>query len=201
MPPRLDEILKSASQSMGSQPVTLGDVFALHGRATQGALLVMLAVPCLLPLPGAGTVMSVGIAGMAVSIWRGEQNCNLPSRVAGLQLSSTSAHKVLCALAWFYVQAANWTRTRMTWLTEPIQRRWLAAWVAAMAVLIFLPIPFGNVLPAMGLLLSGLGLVYRDGLAVMLGVATGLVALVLTTVLGFWAWELGAMGFQGLSPF
>lgn len=198
---RLDETLKSASQTLALQPLTLGDVFALHGQATQGALLVLLAVPCLLPLPGAGTLMSVGIAAMVVPMWCGHPHCTLPKRVASLQLPPASAQRVLHVLAWFYAKAGLWTRTRMTRLTEPAHRHWMAAWVAAMSVLIFLPIPFGNVLPALGLLLLGLGLVYRDGLAVLVGVATGLVALVLTTTLGAWAWELGRLSGSAMLPF
>ena len=70
-----------------------------------------------------------------------------------------------------------------------------------MSLLIFLPIPFGNVLPAVGLLLFGLGLVYQDGLAVLSGVVVGLVALAITTVLGLWAIELGSLGPSGNASF
>jgi hypothetical protein len=38
-----------------------------------------------------------------------------------------------------------------------------------MAFIIVLPIPFGNVLPALALVLIGLGLVFRDGVAVVAG--------------------------------
>ncbi|MFM8590449.1 MAG: exopolysaccharide biosynthesis protein, partial [Limnohabitans sp.] len=42
-----------------------------------------------------------------------------------------------------------------------------------MALIIFLPIPFGNVLPAMSLLLFGLGLIARDGVLLLLSLAPG----------------------------
>ena len=192
--------LKNASQTVALHPITLGDVFAMHGSATQGALLVLLAVPCLLPLPGAGTLMSLGIAAMVVPMWCGQSHCTLPKRVANLQLPPASAQRVLHVLAWFYAKAGVWAHARMTHLTQPAHRHWMAAWVAAMSLLIFLPIPFGNVLPALGLLLLGLGLIHRDGLAVLVGVAMGLLALLLTTVLGIWAWELGRLGGSAILP-
>ena len=40
-----------------------------------------------------------------------------------------------------------------------------------MAFIVVMPIPFGNVLPALALMLIGLGLVFRDGVAVVLEVA------------------------------
>ena len=198
---RLHERLHRACDELGDRHLTLADVFALHGQATQGALLVLLAVPCLLPLPGTGTVMALGIAALAWTMWQGHERCGLPERVADVTLPPHSAQRVLRSLAWFYMQAGRWTRTRMIGLTGPVHRHWMALWVAAMSLLIFLPIPFGNVLPAVGLLLFGLGLVYQDGLAVLSGVVVGLVALAITTVLGLWAIELGSLGLSGNASF
>ena len=59
-----------------------------------------------------------------------------------------------------------------------------------MAAIVVMPIPFGNVLPALALVLIGLGLVFRDGVAVVLGLVVSGVALLATTglVLMAWAW-------------
>ena len=38
-----------------------------------------------------------------------------------------------------------------------------------MAGIVVMPIPFGNLLPAVALVFIGLGLVFRDGVAVILG--------------------------------
>lgn len=40
-----------------------------------------------------------------------------------------------------------------------------------MAVIVVLPIPFGNLLPALAMTLIGLGLVFRDGVAVVFWLA------------------------------
>ena len=181
---RLHDALKEAASQLPHPSVTVADLAALHGQATQGALLVLLAAPCLLPLPGVGTVLAWGIAAAAVWMWRGDQTCQLPARVARLSLPTKAAVRVLHVLAWVYARAATLARERLTGLTHAVHRHWMAAWVAAMAVLIFLPIPFGNVLPAVALVLLGLGLVFRDGLAVLAGLATGGVALGITVGLG-----------------
>jgi hypothetical protein len=64
----------------------------------------------------------------------------------------------------------------------------MAPGVALMGALIFLPIPLGNVLPAIAVVLLGLGLVFRDGIAVLAGAATGLAAIGYTMALAFGAW-------------
>jgi hypothetical protein len=64
-----------------------------------------------------------------------------------------------------------------------------------MGALIFLPIPLGNVLPALALVLLGLGLAFRDGLAVLLATALAGAAVVYTAALGMvaWAWGLAPL--------
>ena len=165
--------LRAAAQVLDDQPMRLQQLFRLHGRAGPGALLVVLAVPCLLPLPGAGTLMSLGLAALAWMIWRYFPRLVMPRRVGRLQLSAPMARRALHTLAWLYEQAALVTRARLRWWVQPGHRVWLAPLVAAMALVIFLPIPFGNVVPAVALLLIGLGLVFEDGLALLAGATLG----------------------------
>lgn len=62
-----------------------------------------------------------------------------------------------------------------------------------MAFLVLMPIPFGNVLPALALMLIGLGLVCRDGVAGNLGLLMAGVALAATIgvllMAGVWGGE------------
>ncbi|MFM2342910.1 MAG: hypothetical protein RLZZ592_2563 [Pseudomonadota bacterium] len=62
-------------------------------------------------------------------------------------------------------------------LRHPAAFAWWRLWIAAMAVVIFLPLPFGNVLPGLSLVLLGLGWMYRDGLLLMLSLPAGLGAI------------------------
>ena len=179
--------LRAAAEALEDQPMRLQQLFRLHGRAGPGALLVVLTVPCLLPLPGAGTLMSLGLAALAWMIWRYFPRLVMPRRVGRLQLSAAMARRALHTLAWLYEQAARVMRARLRWWVQPGHRVWLAPLVAAMALVIFLPIPFGNVVPAVALLLIGLGLVFEDGLALLAGAALGVLlvfGLVALTVSG-----------------
>ncbi len=165
--------LRAAADALEDRPLRLQQIFRLHGRAGPGAVLVVLAVPCVLPLPGAGTLMSLGLAALAWMIWCYFPRLVMPRRVGRLQLSAPMARRALHTLAWLYEQAARVMCARLHWWTRPAHRVWLAPFVAAMALVIFLPIPFGNVLPALALLLIGLGLVFEDGLALLAGAVLG----------------------------
>ncbi|MDH4451118.1 MAG: exopolysaccharide biosynthesis protein [Rhodoferax sp.] len=167
--------LRAAAAALQDQPMSLQQLFRLHGRAGPGALLVVLSVPCLLPLPGAGVFMSMGMAMVAWMIWRYYPRLVMPRKVGRFQLSAPMARRALNTLAWLYEKASCVMRARQQWWMQPGHRVWLAPFVAAMALVIFLPIPFGNVGPAAALLLVGLGLVFEDGLAMLVGVVLGLV--------------------------
>ena len=71
------------------------------------------------------------------------------------------------------------------------RRSWTAVAIGLMAVIVVLPIPFGNLLPALALMLIGLGLVFSDGVAVVLGLATAGLALFVTAGLVLMAWVWG----------
>ena len=185
--------LREGMHRLAGQPVSLRRIAALHGRSAPGAVLVVLSLACVLPVPGAGMIFSLGVAALAGMLWQGRRRMPLPWRVGRVQLPPRSAARVLVTLASLYALAGRFSRARWSVLAEPRQHGWMAVLVALMALLIFLPIPFGNVLPALAVLLLGLGLMARDGVLVLAAVATALLAL---ATLGLLAWagvELGSL--------
>ncbi|MBQ0960329.1 exopolysaccharide biosynthesis protein [Ideonella sp. 4Y11] len=190
MTPPIAQRLRDAAESLGRERVTMQTLAQAHGPEAQGALLMLLAMPCLLPVPGVGTVLSLGMAALSLAMWRG-QGEGLPPRVAALELPGPWARRVLHGLATAYALAGRHARQRLDTLTAARWHPALAAVVGLMALIVLLPIPFGNLLPSLALVLIGLGLVFRDGLAVALGLAGAALAVLVTAGLVAWAWTWG----------
>jgi len=171
-----------------------------HGPAAHGTWLLLMAVPCLLPVPGVGTVLGLGMLALAVAMWRGQSAACLPRRVAELELSSHWAQRVLGMLASAYAVAGRFARARLSQLASAEGRSWTAAAIGLMALVVVMPIPFGNVLPALALalMLIGLGLVFRDGVAVVLGLAMAALAICVTAGVMLMAWAWGSEWLLGL---
>ena len=163
-----------------------------HGPAAHGTLLLLMAGPCLLPVPGVGTVLGFGMAALAAAMWQGHASACLPRRVAELELSRHWAQRVLGMLASAYAMAGRFARARLSHLASAGRRSWTAAAIGLMAFIVMLPIPFGNLLPALAMMLIGLGLVFRDGVAVVLGLITAVLALFVTAGLVLMAWVYGS---------
>ena len=184
--------LRDAAAALPAERVSMQTMAQAHGPEAHGALLLLMAAPCLLPVPGVGTVLGLGMAALAAAMWQGHSGACLPQRVAELELSRHWAIRVLCLLASTYSLAGRYARARLSHFAVVGRRSWTALAVGLMAVIIVLPIPFGNVLPAMSMMLIGLGLVFRDGVAMLLGLTTAGLALFITTALVVMAWVWGS---------
>jgi len=185
--------LRETAADLSEERVSMKTLAQAHGPAAHGTLLLLMAVPCVLPVLGVGTVLGLGMAALAVAMWRGHSSACLPRRVAELELSRHWAQCVLGMLASAYAMAGRFARARLSHLASPSRRSWTAAAIGLMALIVVLPIPFGNVLPALATMLIGLGLVFRDGVAMALGLVMSGLALFVTAGLllmaSFWGSE------------
>ena len=192
MTPPIVQRLRDASAAIQEERVSMRAMAQAHGPEAHGTLLLLLAMPCLLPVPGVGTVLGLGMAALAVTMWRGHCVPCLPQRVAELELPRHWAQRVLVGLASAYVLAGRHARARLSHLASAGRRSTIALAVGLMATIVVMPIPFGNLLPALALVFIGLGLVFRDGVAVVVGLLMSGVAVVATTGLLLMAWGWGS---------
>jgi len=178
--------LRAAAAALPGERVSIQTLAQAHGPAAHGTLLLLMAVLCL--VPGVGTVLGLGLAALATAMWRGHASATLPRRVAELELSRHSAQRVLGTLASAYSMAGRFAKARLGHLASADRQSWTAAAIGLMGAIVVLPIPFGNLLPALAVMLIGLGLVFRDGVAVVLGLASAGLALFVTAGLMMMAW-------------
>lgn len=184
--------LRDAAAGMNEERVSMRDMAYALGPEAQGAWLLLISVPCLLPVPGVGTVMGLGMVALAVAMWRGHAITGLPPRVAQVDIPRLWAQRVLGVLASAYAMAGRYAKARWHHVAGHQWRPLTAAVIGLMAVIVLMPIPFGNVLPALALICLGLGLAFQDGLAVMLGFAVSGLALLFTGWLALTAWTMGS---------
>lgn len=84
-----------------------------------------------------------------------------------------------------YGHAEKLCRPRQQQFTRGLALRVVGASVMLNAFIVFLPIPFGNTLPALANIVLALGLLFRDGLAIVAGLAITMASLVIGSILGF----------------
>lgn len=154
-------------------PLKLQDVLRLHGDASTPVILLIMATCCLMPVGGIGTVLSFAMVAVAWRWSRLRETTVLPERIAQVELNDRWARRILKGFSWVYLATSRWLKPRWVGLTHQTMRLWWAVWISLMAFLIFLPIPFGNVLPGMSLMLFSLAWMFRDGVVLMLSKVVG----------------------------
>jgi hypothetical protein len=119
--------LRRAAVSLKAERVAVHDLLLAHGPGGQGALLMLLAAPCVLPVPGVGTVLGIGIAAVAWAMWCGQAADCLPQRVASLSMPQRWARRVLAFLARVYAAAGRVSRPRWGGVATAGLRSWIRA--------------------------------------------------------------------------
>jgi len=175
-PRKLSEELAGLRTRFAERPVTLEEVIVvLRGRAYL-LLVILLALPfCTpIPLPGFSTPFGFVIAVIALRLALGQRPW-LPDRLLQRQLPAGFFGRLFTAAARVIRFCEVLLRPRLALLTGLgvlRQTHALVMLVAALVLLLPLPIPFSNTFPAWVILLIAGGLLERDGAAIALGYAT-----------------------------
>lgn len=188
----LADLLAQLPQRLGPGRATLGRLLSLLGEQATALVLLVFSIPAIIPTPGipAGMVFGTALALLAGQLVIGAERFMLPQRLARIEvpeaLLKAMAVRLGPRLAWL----ETWLRPRLTGLAGRAALRPLGFVVFIMAVLIALPIPFGNVLPGLSIFFIALGLAQRDGAAVAAGLGFGLLALAFTAFILLGGWWL-----------
>ena len=164
----LSEVLRDISDDP-EEEVTLGEVVHHFGGRAFGALLFVLAIPNLLPLPpGSTTVLGAPIAILAPQLAFGVRRPWLPRFLDHKPIKRVWLRRSYDKVAPSLQRIEKVSSPRLLWLFSPIAVRLMGVALTALAFVLILPIPLGNILPSVTIGLFGLALVQRDGLLALL---------------------------------
>lgn len=171
---RLREMLELAREK-GS--LSIGEALETMGRTSIAFTILFLAIPALTPIPGPfGMVFGTALALVSLQIVAGGRKVWLPAVIRNRQVSPTALDLVVRHAVPVIARVEKVVRAgRLKVLTGPRVQVLLGIPVFLLAVVIALPIPFGNILPVFSLVVLAVALMERDGLVTLIG-------LLLTTV-------------------
>ncbi len=150
----------------------------LHGRGF-ALMIFVLALPFAIPaLPGLSTPFGVVVALMGLRLACGRQP-SLPGFIRKRELNPVMLEKILRGGLALSRRLERLVRPRLEFLQEwPGFRNLIGVGIAVAGLLLALPLPlpFSNTIPAVAVLLLTGGMVERDGVLVLIGYATNVIA-------------------------
>jgi hypothetical protein len=167
-----------------SGKVTLDDILSLAGERTFGFLFVLLAFPSALPIPAPGYSVPFGILLflLAVQLIAGARTPWFPTRFKQQSIDLAQVQSVLKAgLPWLRrIEALS--RPRLTPVCTSLPGRVIiGVAIALMSISMMIPVPLTNTLPAIGIFVTGFGLLDDDGAISLTGLVLCVLGASLTT--------------------
>lgn len=169
-PRRLSEIIQSLNTGAD---LTIGQIVDEFGERAFGALMFIFAVPNILPTPpGTSSVLGLPLVILTFQLMIGRQALWLPEairrRPVGRSMIEGFVRRAVPILSRFELVL----RPRLSLIVlSNLAERIIGIVCFGLAIILFLPIPLVNILPAAAIACLALGLAERDGLAALGGYA------------------------------
>lgn len=188
-PRRLSDLFSQLSQD-AHERISIAHIRDTLGNRSFAPLLVLFAAFNLIPLPpGASAFLGLPLIIVSAQMVYGRKQAWLPGFVMNRSLSADQFRRVM-----------EWVVPRLIVLERLVRPRYwpfwrrqgdrvIGAFALVLAIVVTLPIPLGNWLPAFATALLGLALSERDGLLFVVGSAIGVASM------GVIAGVVGAAGF------
>jgi hypothetical protein len=175
-PRPISQVLKDLRRTLPAEKVCTFDLLeALHERGF-GFLLFIFALPAALPLPGLGVnlIIAAPLVFLTAQQAIGRHSIWIPEKMKYKSISRARFEAMLDSALPFITKIEIFVRPRLGGITQGVFGNLIGVAGLIMALSICIPLPLTNTVPAMGIALMALGVIMRDGLAVLGGALLGL---------------------------
>lgn len=182
----LSELFASALDTDKDGHVTLAEVLDRVAERGFGLLLFVLGLPNLIPFlpPGSSGVFGALIIFIGLQILFGLPRPWLPKRLRKYRLTSKVVQALQNRGVAFMKRLERISKPRWEKVENPVSMRIMALLVILLGLVLFSPLPLMNTLPAVLIMLMGIGVLNRDGLLLVTGMLFS-AALLVFLVFGF----------------
>ncbi len=179
--------------------VTLGDIIDLAGERIFGFLFVILSLPSALPVPAPGYSIPFGILLLllAVQLIIGSKTPWLPKSWLNNSISIEKVQGVLKKGIPWLQKIEVISRPRLSYIcTSFVGRIIIGCAIALMAISMMIPIPGTNTLPAIGIFVTGFGLLDDDGFISLGGLVVCVMGATLSGLIVVFGYEVVKGGIE-----
>lgn len=168
-PLSLSQILTAMAEDESLARVSVGDLFHAMGDRAFGALILIFALPNIVPTPpGTSAVTGAPLVFLSAQLMLGLKPW-LPGWITGRSLARADFAAIVSRIAPWLARGERLLKPRLGFLVSGPMENLLGIMAFILAVILALPIPLGNILPAVALSLFAFALLEKDGLYALFG--------------------------------
>jgi hypothetical protein len=163
-------------------PDTVGDLTDHLKSRGLAAMLALLAMPIALPIPmpGISALFGLPILIIATQIMVHQKRLWLPEFIRKRRIKTEKLKNGGKGIVKWLERLEAFFKPRLELLCHPVMQSLYGLICIWLAIILLLPVPFGNVLPALSIFVLAIALLERDGLAALAGLILSIATIVLT---------------------
>lgn len=172
----ISDILHSIETEFKGETISIGDFLETFHERGFGFFLFLFALPAALPLPavGVGTVLGLPLVFLSLQQAIGRRTIWFPKALKRKSLKRETVNSLINkALPWTN-RLERFVKPRLSFVTTGIFSKVIGIFGFIMALSVCVPLPLTNTIPSFGIALMSIGVIMRDGLAVLAGAFIGL---------------------------
>lgn len=175
---RLSATLSALASDESRERISIRDIFGAMGDRAFGALMLIFAIPNIFPTPpGTSIILGAPLIFLAAQLAFGLSPW-LPAFIAERSMSRKDFGTITDKITPWLGRAEKMLKPRLTSLVHPPIENLIGLVCLVLAVTLALPVPLGNMLPALGICLFSFAILERDGLFAILGLIASAVSVV-----------------------
>jgi len=191
----VSELVTGIARDWPTDRVTLGDLMEALGARGYGVLIVLFALPNLLPvyIPGLSPIFGVPLLIICAQLAYGLPTPKLPALLTRRSMRRADLRLIAAkALPWLQ-RVERYVKPRPSWLTSRTGERMMGAYGVFLAAIVCVPLPFTNGPPSLACMIMAIGLMEEDTRTILAGALFGVFSVFLgLSIIGSVGWVLAA---------
>ena len=177
----LSAMLHALAQDECRDRIAVSDLLAALGDRAVAALRFVFAVPNVPSVPpGTSATLGAPLVFLAAQLAFGRRPW-LPAVIARRTMTRSDFAALVSRIGPWLARAERLLRPRMVQLAQPPMEYLVGLVCLLLAVVLVLPVPLGNMLPALAISLLALGVLERDGSWILAGLVAAVAAAVVVS--------------------
>lgn len=193
-----DSLRGILSKNPGVKKFSVERILASIGGDRVEASLMMFSLPALVPVPCPRGVVAFPTGLLGCQIASGGKQIQVPRFILKKLVSRRALAVAIHAILPVLEAAEKVVRPRWSWVSHPAFRRAIGMFVFLLAIALAFPLFGFSTLHATSIFVMALGMAEQDGLAVLAGVAVGMLSLAVLAASGMTAKALRAKAVRWL---
>lgn len=185
---RFSQILDAIGADERRERVSVSDLMRAMDARAVAALILLFALPNVVPTPpGTSSILGLPLLYLTAQMMLGKLPW-LPAIIADRSMTRSDFNTFVGRATPLLARAERLLRPRFLFITSAKGEQVIGGLCLVLAIVLALPIPLGNMLPAFAISLMALGVLERDGLWVVIGALVGALSMVIVSGV---VWALG----------